>query len=148
MHLVLAHQSLGDLRDCTKDLNPDAVVDAVVENCRIKICYKVQNPATAEWLAAMSGSIQVDDEVRRVKRNVAQAEIVDPERNIRQAERFFIDTNMLLNLPKGVAVVYGEGLPKFVSIRPIKVPKTPEAIRVRVVSGSTTLSGADAIDLD
>jgi type IV secretory pathway TraG/TraD family ATPase VirD4 len=27
VHLILAHQSLGDLRDCTKDLNPDAVVD-------------------------------------------------------------------------------------------------------------------------
>ena len=148
VHLVLAHQSLGDLRDCTKDLNPDAVVDAVVENCSIKICYKVQNPATAEWLAAMSGSIQVDDEVRRVKRNVAQAEIVDPERNIRQAERHFIDTNMLLNLPKGVAVVYGEGLPKFVSIRPLKVPKTPDAIQVKVVSGTAAPSGVDAIDLD
>ena len=91
---------------------------------------------------------QVDDEVRRVKRNVAQAEIVDPERNIRQAERYFIDTNMLLNLPKGVAVVYGEGLPKFVSIRPLKVPKTPDAIQVKVVPGSAAPSGSDAIDVE
>lgn len=148
VHLVLAHQSLGDLRDCTKDLNPDAVVDAVVENCRIKICYKVQNPATAEWLAAMSGSIQVDDETRKVHRNIAQSEIIMGERNIRQAERFFIDTNMLLNLPKGVAVVYGEGLPKFVSIRPLKVPKTPDAIQVKVVPGTAAPSGSDAINLE
>ena len=148
MHLVLAHQSLGDLRDCTKDLNPAAVVDAVVENCSIKICYKVQNPATAEWLAAMSGSIQVDDETRKVHRNIAQSEIVMGERNIRQAERFFIDTNMLLNLPKGVAVLYGQGIPKFVSIRPIKVTKTPEAIQVKVVPGGATLSGVDAIDVE
>ena len=147
VHLVLAHQSLGDLRDCTNDLNPDAVVDAVVENCSIKICYKVQNPATAEWLAAMSGEIQVDDETRKVTRNLAQAEIVAGERNIRQAERYFIDKNMLLNLPKGVAVLYGQGLPKFVSIRPIKMAKTPEAIQVRVVPGTSAPSGSDAIDL-
>lgn len=148
VHLVLAHQSLGDLRDCTKDLNPDAVVDAVVENCSIKICYKVQSPITAEWLAAMSGDIQVDDETRKVTRNLAQAEIVTGERNIRQAERYFIDKNMLLNLPKGVAVLYGQGLPKFVSIRPIQVPKTPDAIKVRVVTGTAAPSGSDAIDLD
>ena len=148
VHLVLAHQSLGDLRDCAKDLNPDAVVDTVVENCSIKICYKVQNPVTAEWLAAMSGDIQVDDETRKVTRNLAQAEIVTGERNIRQAERCFIDKNMLLNLPKGVAVLYGQGLPKFVSIRPIKVPKTPDAIQVRVVPGTAAPSSSDAIDLD
>lgn len=96
----------------------------------------------------MSGDIQVDDETRKVTRNLAQAEIVTGERNIRQAERYFIDKNMLLNLPKGVAVLYGQGLPKFVSIRPIKVPKTPDAIQVRAVPGTAAPSGSDAIDLD
>ncbi len=118
VHLVLAHQSLGDLRDCSKDLNPDAVVDAVVENCRIKICYRVMNPATAEWLAAMSGAIQVDDETRKIEKNIAQAETVMGERAIRQAERYYIDVNMLLNLPPSVSVVYGDGLPKFVFYTP------------------------------
>ncbi len=148
VHLVLAHQSLGDLRDCSKDLNPDAVVDAVVENCRIKICYRVMNPATAEWLAAMSGTIQVDDETRKIEMNIAQAETVMGERAIRQAERCYIDVNMLLNLPPRVSVVYGDGLPKFVSIRPLRVSKTLEAVQVDVVAGTSASASADAIKID
>jgi hypothetical protein len=147
VHLVLAHQSLGDLRDCSKDLNPDAVVDAVVENCRIKICYRVMNPVTAEWLAAMSGSIQVDDETRKVDKNIAQAETVMGERAIRQAERFYIDVNMLLNLPPSVSVIYGDGLPKFVSIRPLAVSKTQEAVKINIVDGAAAPSGVDAIKI-
>jgi len=145
VHLVIAHQSLGDLRDCTKDLNPDAVVDAVVENCRIKICYQVQSPDTAEWLAAMSGTIQVDDEMRTVRKNVVQAETVDDGRKIRQADRYFIDVNMLLNLPPSVAVLYGAGLPKFVSIQLLKVAKSPEAVRINEGAGGAVKSTADKL---
>ena len=148
MHLVLSHQSLGDLRDCTKDLNPDAVVDAVVENTKVKIFYRVMSPDTAEWAAAMSGEILVDDESRKVTRNIAAAELVSPERNIRQDVRYFIDTNMLLNLPTSVAVVYGDGLPKFVSIQPLRVKKSPDAIRVHTVAGAAATTPEDAIRLD
>lgn len=147
VHLVLAHQSLGDLRDCTRDMNPDAVVDAIVENCRIKICYQVLNPETAEWLAAMSGQILVDDETRRVEKNLGQADIVSGERSIRQADRYLVDVNMLLNLPRGSAVVLGDGLAKFVSIRPIKTDKTSEAILVKEVEGTKLTGGAAAIDV-
>ncbi len=146
MHLVLAHQSLGDLKDCTKDLNPDAVVDAVVENCRIKICYKVQSPVTAEWLAQMSGTIQVDDESRQVKKNLAQAETVEGARSIRQADRYFIDENMLLNLPPQVSVLYGAGLPKFVSIQPLKVPKSPDAIRIMICESGMGKTAEDKLN--
>ena len=148
MHGILAFQGLDDLRDCPQDLNADAVVGAVVTNCTLKISYKVMDPDTAEWMASFSGEIQVDDEIRKVKRNVAQAEVVLGERNIRQTDRFLFDTNMFLNLPKRVAVVFGAGKTKFTTILPIKVAKTPEAIQVRVVSGSTAPSGVDAIDLD
>lgn len=147
VHLVIAHQSLGDLRDCTRDMNPDAVVDAIVENCRIKICYQVLNPETAEWLAAMSGQILVDDETRRVQKNLGQADIVSGERSIRQADRYLVDVNMLLNLPRGSAVVLGDGLAKFVSIRPVKTHKTPDAIRINEVIGSKLSGGAAAIDV-
>jgi len=145
MHLVLTHQSIGDLKDCTKDLNPDAVVDAVVENCRIKICYQVQSPDTAEWLARMSGTILVDDESRQVRKNIVQAEVMDGVRTIRQAERYFIDENMLRNLPPSVAVLYGAGLPKFVSIRPLTVPKSPAAIRFTVQESGMAKSVEDKL---
>lgn len=147
VHLVLAHQSLGDLRDCPKDLNPDAVVDAIVENCRIKICYRLINPDTAEWFSAMSGTIQVDDEVRNVRRNVGQSETVLPERSIRQTERYFVDVNMLLNLPHAVGVMYGDGLPKFASIRPIRVEKSMKSISIKTVNGTSAPSARDAIAL-
>lgn len=147
VHLVLAHQSLGDLKDCTKDLNPDAVVDAVVENCRVKICYKVQSPVTAEWLAQMSGKILVDDESRNVERNLALSEKVDDKRTIRQAERYFVDENMLLNLPPSVSILYGSGLPKFVSIQPLKVPKSAEAVRINEVDGALLATAAQSLDV-
>lgn len=147
VHLVLAHQSLGDLRDCTKDLNADAVVDAIVENCRVKICYRVQNPATAEWLAEMSGTILVDDESRNVERNLALSERVDDKRTIRQADRYFIDQNMLLNLPPQVSILYGAGLPKFVSIQPLKVSKSADAVRICTVGGSVLQTASSALNV-
>lgn len=147
VHLVLAHQSLGDLKDCTKDLNPDAVVDAVVENCRVKVCYRVQSPVTAEWLASMSGKILVDDESRNVNRNLALSETVDDRRSIRQTERYFIDENMLLNLPPSVSVLYGVGLPRFVSIQPLKVAKSPDAIRISEAEGTALQSVADKLNI-
>ena len=148
VHVMLTHQSVGDLRDCPKDLNGDAVVDAIVENCAVKLCYRVRNPLTAEWLAGMSGKIQADDETRKVRRNLMQAETVDPERSISQAERFFIDSNMLIRMPKGVGVLYDDGLARLVSIRPIPVKKSRSAITIKIVRGAIAPSARDAISLD
>lgn len=125
MHLILAHQSLGDLRDCPADLDPEAVVGAVVENCGLRVAYRVRNPETAEWLAQMSGEILVDDEARRVERNAAGSELMGHERTVRQAARYLVDQNMLLNLPDRTAVLYGSGLPQFAHICPIRAEKRP-----------------------
>lgn len=147
VHLVLAHQSLGDLEDCPADINPKAVVDAVVENCRIKVCYKVMNPKTAEWLAEMSGTILADDESRTVNKNLALAETVEGRRSIRQTERYFIDTNMLENLEPSTCVVYGLGLPKFATIKPILAPKSREAIQIHEVPGDD-IDAAKALEME
>ncbi len=93
------------------------------------------NPETAEWLAAMSGQILVDDETRRVEKNLGQADIVSGERSIRQADRYLVDVNMLLNLPRSSAVVLGDGLAKFVSIRPIKTERMAISAIVSMSSG-------------
>lgn len=123
LHLILAHQSLADLRDCPADLDGDAVVGAVVENCGLRIAYRVRDPETAGWLAAMSGTILVDDESRKIERNLGLSELIDSERTVRQAERFLVDQNMLLNLPPRVAVIYGKALPFFAHVCPLKVAK-------------------------
>ncbi|HDY7447466.1 TPA: type IV secretory system conjugative DNA transfer family protein [Vibrio vulnificus] len=125
MHLVMAHQSRADLQDCPADLNPDAVTGAVVENAALRIAYRVQDPDTAAWLAQMSGEILVDDEVRRVERNAAGSEVMEHDRTVRQAQRFLIDQNMLLNLPDRTAVLFGAGLPQFAHICPIPTEKKP-----------------------
>jgi len=145
---VLAHQSLGDLRDSPADMNPGSVVDGIVENCRIKICYQVMNPSTADWLSEMSGSMLADDESRTVARGVALSETVEGRRNIRQTERFFIDTNMLLSLPKSVCVLYGSGLPQFVTIKPVLAPKSADAIAPAIVAGAAAATPAEALSLD
>ena len=145
LHVILAHQSLADLKDCPADLNAEAVVGAVMENCSLKIVYRVEDPMTAEWLARKSGRIQVDDEVRRVSKNAALAEVVNDERQIRQSERFFIDENMILNLHKSQAVVFGNGLPTFISTSPMQVQKSPANLQTQAFEGDSIISAAELI---
>ncbi len=99
VHIIMDHQSIADLKDCPADLKGDAVVGAVVENAKFKLVYRVMDPDTAGWVARMSGTILVDDELRKAKTDNMLTETIDSERTIRQAERFFIDSNMILNLP-------------------------------------------------
>lgn len=124
VHVSMAFQAIDDLRDCPADLNGDAVVGAVVENAKFKLVYKLQNPETAEWVAKMSGTILVDDESRKAKTSKVLTETIDDERTIRQAERYFIDSNMLLNLPPFVSYIFtATDLPRASLISPIKVKK-------------------------
>lgn len=124
VHILMAHQSIADLRDCPADLNGDAVVGAVVENCKFKLVYKLQDPDTAEWIARMSGTILVDDESRKVTTTAVLTEKVDNERMLRQAESYYIDSNMLQNLPKFVSYIFSANALAFPSlISPLKVKK-------------------------
>ncbi|MEE3664754.1 type IV secretory system conjugative DNA transfer family protein [Brenneria sp. g21c3] len=124
VHIIMAHQSVADLKDCPADLKGDAVVGAVVENAKFKLVYRVMDPDTAEWVARMSGTILVDDEVRKAKTDAVLTETIDGERTIRQAERFFIDSNMILNLPDFVSFIFTtRTLPSASLISPIKVQK-------------------------
>lgn len=128
VHIIMAHQSLADLHDCPADISGDAVQGAVVENANIKIVYKLKDPETAHWMARMSGSILVDDETRKIKRTSGLAEVLDDERTIRQAERFYVDENMLLNLPKSCAFIYSGELPFSSFLKPVSVQKQEIAL--------------------
>lgn len=124
VHIIMDHQSIADLKDCPADLKGDAVIGAVVENAKFKLVYRVMDPDTAEWVARMSGTILVDDELRKAKTDNMLTETIDSERTIRQAERFFIDSNMILNLPNFVSFVFTtKALPSASLISPIKVRK-------------------------
>ena len=122
-HMILAHQSLGDLRDCPKDIDPQSVVSSINENCSLKLTYKINDPDTADWLARMSGTILIDQEIREFNQNATLTESKASSRTLRQEERCLIDTNMLQSLPARCAVLFGNGLAEFVFTSPIQVQK-------------------------
>jgi len=143
VHIIMAHQSVADLKDCPADLKGDAVVGAVVENAKFKLVYRVMDPDTAEWVARMSGTILVDDEIRKAKTDAVLTETIDGERTIRQAERFFIDSNMILNLPDFVSFIFTtRTLPSASLISPIKVQK--RELEIYSVSPDIVASAAPA----
>ncbi|KHS81115.1 MULTISPECIES: type IV secretory system conjugative DNA transfer family protein [Pectobacterium] len=143
VHIIMAHQSVADLKDCPADLKGDAVVGAVVENAKFKLVYRVMDPDTAEWVARMSGTILVDDEIRKAKTDAVLTETIDGERTIRQAERFFIDSNMILNLPDFVSFIFTtRTLPSASLISPIKVQK--HELEIYSVSPDIAASAAPA----
>ncbi|HBR1623157.1 TPA: type IV secretory system conjugative DNA transfer family protein [Klebsiella pneumoniae] len=150
VHIIMDHQSIADLKDCPADLKGDAVVGAVVENAKFKLVYRVMDPDTAEWVARMSGTILVDDELRKAKTDNMLTETIDSERTIRQAERFFIDSNMILNLPDFVSFIFTtKTLPSASMISPIKVRK--RQLKTFSVSPDITAAAAPvkiALDFD
>ncbi|MGF1903631.1 type IV secretory system conjugative DNA transfer family protein [Aliivibrio salmonicida] len=124
IHIIMEHQSVADLKECPADLNGEAVVGAVVENTKFKLVYKLQDPETAEWVSKMSGTILVDDETRQIESSRVLTENVSTDRSVRLAERYFVDTNMLQNLPNGVSYIFTPSEPPRPSlISPIKVKK-------------------------
>ncbi|HAF4788163.1 TPA: TraM recognition domain-containing protein [Salmonella enterica] len=106
VHIFMAFQAIDDLRDCPADLNGEAVIGAVIENAKFKMIYQLHNPETAEWAARMTGSILVDDEMRKTKTDISLTEIVETDRMIRQAETYYVDSNMFLNLPERVGFIF------------------------------------------
>lgn len=128
MRVVLAYQSFEDLKDCPDDLNPDAVRGAFIENTPCKMVYRVDDPDTADWLARKSGVTLVDDETRHVVKNLALSETADERRAIRQAESFLFDTNKIQNLPKGWAILFGNGLAELCHVSAYPCEKTRDAV--------------------
>ena len=129
LHVVMAHQSLADLKDCPKDLEPDAVVGAVFDNTKIKLVYRVEMPETAEIFAEKSGDIGVDVETRLVERSLSLAESVNSERRVSQTETNLIEKNIFLTLPKRHGVLFGVGLPKMVYTSPYQAKKNLNAVK-------------------
>lgn len=136
LNLIMAHQSMNDLRSGPKDLDAQAVEGAVMENGTLKLIYRVEDVELCKKLAEKTGPIQVDDEARTVRKNIALAESVDSERVIRQSERSLITAEMFGNLPKGVGVVFGVGLAQFTLTSPMQLEKEhPEAYDLQEAPG-------------
>lgn len=127
MRLVIAMQSLKDLLESPKDLDPEAVMASVVENTAAQIVYRIQDPATAELLAQKSGSVRVQQVSRRVARGLLWTEEIDGK-TLSDAEGYLFDMNKLMSMPKRWAVMYGQGVAQAIRISPIPVQKSRDAL--------------------
>lgn len=145
IHVILAHQAMQDLRDVPGYLNAESVEGAVFASTPLKIVYKVEDEETKLKLAKKSGNIQVDDEVRRASKNAALAEIIGDERQIRQAQTYYMDENKLESLYPGLAVIFGMGLPRFIHVSHQEVKKNQEYLKTQVFEGDSIIQAADLI---
>jgi len=126
-NILLAHQSINDLRDVSADLDPEAVKSAVLENTALKIVYRLQDPETAEWIAKRSGTISAHKEMREIDTTEGMAEVTKANRKLIQVERYLIDVNTILSLPKRCSVFFSTRPAQIALTSPIKVKKIPIA---------------------
>jgi hypothetical protein len=106
-HLMLAHQSIGDLEEC-KGLDPAAVRGAVLENTGIKFIYRAKTAETAQWASELSGTI-----IAKTRRTDIQQSAFDAATaQYAEVERALLTTNDILALPKLVGMLFGVGLAK------------------------------------
>lgn len=146
LHVIMAHQSLADLKDCPKDLEPDAVVGSVFENTKIKLVYRVEMPETAEIFAEKSGDIGIDVETRLIERSLSLAESVSSERRVSQTETNLIEKNIFLTLPKRCGILFGVGLPKMVYTSPYQAKKDINAVKTNDQAQNSEEAGLNEID--
>ena len=86
----------------------------------------------------------VDVETRQVDKTLGLAQKVK-ERRISQEQSYLYDENEILFRPKGVGIVFGQGLPQKVSIAPIQVTKSYEAVAIQDFGENESVDGAELI---
>lgn len=118
-NVLLAHQSLGDLKNVDKRLNPDAVYGAVVTNTLLKLVGYCSDADTADWASRLTGTVQVKKERREISRNTELAEHIEDVRSITDEERALIEPNEFKTLPKNAFAVIGNGPARIVHVSPI-----------------------------
>lgn len=109
-HVLLAHQSLGDLEACG-GISPEVVKGAVLDNTNLKLIYRPISADVAEWAEAMTGTTPTFTEtVSRTSTEPGRSE------NWREVEVPFIHRNRLLQLPRRTGLLLGAGLPTVVTM--------------------------------
>lgn len=149
VHLIFAHQSIGDLSDCP-GLDPKAVRGAIWGNSGIKIAYKMLDAETARELSLISG----DRAVLETRTTEHDTE-VSVAQSIGQASH--MPAHIFTHLPKptgeeaSVSVVIGDGPAYFLSTRWLEAGPPPEPIpappllaeRAASVPAETTYAAAE-----
>ncbi|MET0014366.1 MAG: hypothetical protein ABW088_11990 [Sedimenticola sp.] len=97
---------------------------SVVEtNCRLKWIYRMDDLDSATWAAGLTGKMLAEKERTAILRNELGSETSTGDRFTDQTERFYIDENMIQNLPNGCALMIGDGRAKLVFATPIPTEK-------------------------
>ena len=120
-HLLIAHQSLGDLRDAA-GLDPDAVYGAVVVNTGLKLFYKTNDPDTATWGAQLSGQIPTFTE------SISKSPASASPGAYQERTRPLIDENMLLALPPLTGMLYGSGVARLMCVHYLPKAEEPPTV--------------------
>lgn len=143
VHLLFAHQSIGDLSDCP-GLDPKAVRGAIWGNSGIKIAYKMLDAETARELSIISGDRAVLE-----TRTTEHDTDVSVAQSIGQASH--MPAHIFTHLPKptgaeaSVGVVIGDGPAYFLSTRWLEAGPAPEPIPAPpLLAESAAFSPAEA----
>ena len=134
-HILLAHQSMGDLHACP-GIDPAEAHGAVVDNTSVKIVYKIGDDEYAERLARVSGK-------RRTYVDSSSKQLDDAGASTgswREDKVHHIDMDLITHLPMpsdrqkqaSVGVLFGIGNARTFHVGPIavfgKMPTPAEAV--------------------
>jgi len=131
--VILAHQSMGDLKECP-GVAPEAAHGAVVDNTSLKIVYRIGDADHAETLAKLSG--------KAVVRTESSNKATDEDGRLggawREAQEYHIRVDVITHLPvpsdrpkqASVGVLFGLGTAKVVAISRLQESATPPEIEL------------------
>ncbi len=123
VHAILAHQSMADLRSGPAYLPAEAVLQSVIENCTVKLFFRLQDPDTAQWVAERSG------ERTELQRSWQETRAGGPMRlQLREQRATYCRADTLMHLPKGKAIVLGCGPSTLIQTRHYHVDTIPELV--------------------
>lgn len=141
VRLLLACQSVSDLRASENSMDKEALAGIVVENTPIKLVYRVEDPVTAELMAKKTGAVRVMEELRETQLNLALTETMT-SRSLRETTADRVDQNTFLSLPAGVGVFMFGGDVRLLHITPLIVEKNPAATCISPASDHNVTSAA------
>lgn len=149
-HFILAHQSLGDLSECS-GISPESAYGAVVDNTSIKILYRINDATHAEKMAKLSGNKRTF--VASTSKN--HTDITSHSSGWREANKYFISPDLITHLPipsdrynqASVGILFGIGNAKILHVGRIEAKgEMPEPLAAnKYDSISSALSAEELI---
>lgn len=122
-HIILAHQTLGDLERVSMGVDANEV-KTIVKNAPMKWIYKITDIESAEWVSSLTGKAIVENERQHTSPELGGYEIVSTSKEVHTDTDYLIETNVIQTLPKFCAVLVGVDLAKLVYSSPLTITKS------------------------